>query len=64
MNNLALEGRPELAGEFMGATAQQPRQLGGVVVDQSPGNGATGGFAAVNGLPLTELTLDTEDSRT
>ena len=63
MNNLALERRPELAGKLMGAASQQPRQLAGVVVDQSPGNGATGGFAQLNRIPLTALTLDPEDSR-
>ena len=63
MDNLALEGRPELASQVVRASPQQPRQLGGVVVDQSTGDGATGRVAQVHGITVAELTLDTKDPR-
>src|SRR5665647_2444523 len=61
MHDLTLEGRPELAGQVMRGAAQQLRQLGGVVVDQAPGDRMAGQVAQVDRIAVTEPALDLDD---
>src|SRR5680860_606034 len=63
MHDLTFERRSELTGQVVRGTAQQRRQLGGVVVDQASGDGVTGWVAQVNGIAVAEPTLDLEDPR-
>src|SRR5665647_1526863 len=62
MHYLALVVWSELAGQVVRGAAQQPRQFGGVVVDQTPGDGATDGVAQVHGITVTEPALDPQDA--
>src|SRR5450759_2679185 len=62
MHDFTLEGRSELPGQVVGAAAQQPRQLGGIVVDQSSGDRATRRVAQIHRITVSESSLDAEDA--
>src|SRR5450756_1118642 len=62
VDNLTLEGRPEVTGQVVRGAAQQPWQLCGVVVDKAPGDWATGRVAQIHGITVAEPALDARNA--